>query len=717
MKLNPSAIKCHPGKPMPMGASFSQGGTQFSVFSRHAEAVTLLFFEKESDKEPLVEIPLDPALNKTGDVWHIAVEGLKPGQLYGYRVKGPYEPKIGHRFNEHKLLVDPFAKAVTGSLPWKIDQARGYNWNSPKKDLAFSTLPDIEYVPKCIVVEDDFDWEGDRHPGIPLQDTIIYETHLKGFTYHPSSKVAHKGKFSGLMEKIPYLKDLGITAVELLPVQDFDEDENFRTNPFTGEKLKNFWGYSTFAFFAPKGRYALHSGNGEQVKEFKEMVKALHRSGIEIFLDVVFNHTAEGNEMGPTLCFRGFDNTIYYMLENGRYYKNYSGCGNTMNCNHPIVRDFILSCLRYWVVEMHVDGFRFDLASILGRDKDGKVLENPPLLEWIAEDAVLRDTKIIAEAWDAAGLYQVGSFPGGRWAEWNGKYRDTVRAFWRGDHGRIGELATRIAGSSDLYLHSGRKPFHSINFVTCHDGFTLRDLVSYNEKHNEANGEFNKDGENHNLSYNYGVEGETDDREILRTRKRQRRNFMTTLMISQGVPMILSGDEIGRTQFGNNNAWCQDSEISWLNWNLFKEEEAFHRFVSLLIRFRKNHIAFRRSHFFKGKDGGGEIPDISWFCQKGKSALWSEKVRTIAFFLSGSSEDTGYDREDSNFYVLINAHPKKMSFRLPENFRGLKWKMVVNTGNESPRDIYEEGREPEMETSGLIRLEARSMMVLRNELY
>ncbi len=716
MKLNASSILSSPGKPSPMGCTYSESGTQFAVFSRHAEEVTLLLFEKPTDAEASCELRLDPELNKTGDVWHISVQGLKPGQLYGYRVKGPYLPKDGHRFNEHRLLVDPHAKALTGNMTWKLDRARGYNWNSPKKDLSMSTVPDAEYVPKSIVVDDRFDWGKDKHPRIPLQDTIIYETHLKGFTCHPSSKVSHKGKYAGLIEKIPYLKDLGITAVELLPVQDFDEDENFRTNPQTGEKLKNYWGYSTIAFFAPKGRYALHCNAGEQVNEFKQMVKALHEAGLEIILDVVFNHSAEGNEMGPTLCFRGFDNVIYYMLENGRYYKNYSGCGNTMNCNHPNMRDFILVCLRYWVIEMHVDGFRFDLASILGRDKDGKVLENPPLLELIAEDAVLRDTKIIAEAWDAAGLYQVGSFPGGRWAEWNGKYRDTLRAFWKGDYGKIGELATRIAGSSDLYQNSGRKPFHSINFITCHDGFTLRDLVSFNEKHNDANGEFNRDGENNNLSYNYGEEGDTDNPEIIDIRKRQRKNFLTSLFISQGVPMILAGDEFGKTQKGNNNPWCQDNDLSWIDWSALKVEDDFHRFVRLLIHFRKRHVAFRRVHFLKGKDGNSEIPDISWFCHKGLQARWDHNVKTIAFYLSGSAEDTGFSKEDSNFYTMINAHSKKISFRMPALFRDLEWKLILNTGKPSPQDIYEEGREPVYDVSGLMEIEGRSMIVLRNEL-
>jgi glycogen operon protein len=528
--------------------------------------------------------------------------------------------------------------------------------------------------------------------------------------------VKNGGTFAGLIEKIPYLKELGVTAVELLPIQEFDARENFRTNPFTGEKLANYWGYSTISFFAPKGGYALENGRGEQVLEFKRMVKALHKEGLELILDVVFNHTAEGNQMGPTLNFRGLDNTIYYILENGRYYKNFSGCGNTMNCNHPVVREYILNCLRYWVTEMHVDGFRFDLASILGRGPDGSVLENPPILEQISEDPVLRDTKIIAEAWDAAGLYQVGSFPGGRWAEWNGKYRDTLRAFWKGDEGRVSELATRLAGSSDLYEHSGRRPFHSINFITCHDGFTLEDLVSYNEKHNEANAENNTDGENNNMSFNYGHEGETEDREILAVRLCQRKNFMASLLVSQGVPMMLGGDEMGRTQSGNNNAWCQDNEISWMSWERLEKNRGFFRFVRCLIRLRKEHIVLRRNHFFSGNDGNAdEIPDVSWFDHRGHDNPWHDKAKTLAFFLSGSPEDTGFEEEDDNFYFMMNAHHKPVSFRLPPVFRELSWKRVVDTSKTEPEDIYESGSEPDMPVDGLIPLEGRSLIVLINK--
>ncbi|MFH1760559.1 MAG: alpha-amylase family glycosyl hydrolase, partial [bacterium] len=447
---------------------------------------------------------------------------------------------------------------------------------------------------------------------------------MRGFTRHSSSGIKHKGTFRGIIEKIPYLKKLGITAVELMPIHEFDENEILRYDPVTKNKLKNYWGYSTINFFAPRGKYSASGTLGQQVKEFKTIVKALHKSNIEVILDVVFNHTAEGNEFGPTICFRGIDNSIYYMLENGRNYKNYSGCGNTLNCNHPIVQSFILDCLVYWVLEMHVDGFRFDLASILGRDKNGTVLENPPVIERISENPLLRDTKIIAEAWDAAGLYQVGRFPGDRWAEWNGRFRDDIRAFWRGDKGCVPKFATRFTGSSDLYEHANKRPFHSINFVTCHDGFTLNDLVSYNEKHNLMNGEENADGDNNNLSNNCGFEGPVENKEINRLRERQMKNFILTLFLSQGLPMLLSGDEFKRTQQGNNNAYCQDNEISWLDWDLLKKHRSFFSFVKNLIWFRKTHPVFRRGSFFQGKDTGlNGLEDIKWYDENLKLPDWN----------------------------------------------------------------------------------------------
>jgi isoamylase len=459
---------------MVLGAYIEARGVNFAVFSRDAESMTLCLFERSSDGDASFEYRLDPRLNRTGDIWHVLVVGLEAGAFYLWRADGPYLPAKGHRFNRHKALIDPYAKAITGDFTWELGKALGYDPASVDQDLSFSAEDDAGTMPKCVVVADDFDWRGDRPLNYPLRHCVIYETHVKGLTMHPSAEVAHPGSFLGVAEAIPYLKDLGVTSLELLPVQEFDYLENERVDPVGGERLRNYWGYSTIAFFAPKGSYSSSGSVGEQVSEFKEMVRRLHEAGIEVILDIVFNHSAEGGELGPTLSFRGLDNRIYYILdEDKRRYKNYSGCGNTLNCNHPVVRTLIRDCLRYWVVEMHVDGFRFDLGSILGRDQSGRLLENPPVIEGIAEDPILRHTKIIAEAWDAGGAYQVGWFPGGRWAEWNDRYRDDVRRFWRGDHGSARSLATRITGSSDLYLRDGRKPFHSINFITAHDGFTL----------------------------------------------------------------------------------------------------------------------------------------------------------------------------------------------------------------------------------------------------
>ncbi len=611
---NTPSLKTSPGTPLPLGTTLSEHGVQFSVFSRHATAVVLQLFNSARGNDLSGEIILDPGLNKTGDIWHVFVEGIRAGQLYGYRADGPYRPREGLRFNKNKLLLDPYTRAVSGNFNWDLSDARSYDSNSPEGDLSFSTLDSAGGAPKSIVVDNSFDWGDDRPLKIPMKDTIIYETHIRGLTCHPSSGVSHPGTFQGVIEKIPYLQQLGITAVELLPIHEFDEHEIMHTDPTTGRKLTNYWGYSTIGFFAPKGRYSTSGSMGEQVQEFKKMVIALHKAGIEVILDVVFNHTAEGDETGPTLCFRGLDNTIYYLLaDGGRRYKNFSGCGNTVNCNHPVVRDLILDCLLYWAIEMHVDGFRFDLASILGRDQEGKILKNSPLIERIAENPVLRDTKIIAEAWDAGGAYQVGGFPG-RWAEWNGHYRDDIRRFWRGDSGMVSQLATRLAGSSDLYQKNGRAPFHSVNFVTCHDGFTLHDLVSYATKHNGANGHNNRDGTDDNFSCNYGVEGETDSETINTLRTRQVKNFIATLMLSQGVPMLLGGDEFRRTQGGNNNAYCQDNELSWYDWNFVKKHKEIVRFTKELIAFRKRHPCLRRTHFFSGQDTDQDgLLDISWY--------------------------------------------------------------------------------------------------------
>ena len=525
---------------MPLGPRKADGGVNFAIFSRYASRVRLEFFDHPEDAAPARAIDLDSARNRTGDVWHVWVKGIASGQLYAYRVDGPYEPNKGHRFNFKKLLLDPFATAISQLPPWDFASALGYDPSSPEKDLTPSKLDNARTMPKCVFVNDPFNWAGDQPPRHPWSKTVIYETHVRGFTIHPKSGVNHPGTYRGLMEKIPYLKTLGVTAVELMPVQEFNENSVTRRNPQTNQRLKNYWGYDSVAFFAPKASYSSSGGLGQQKLEFKEMVQAFHKAGIEVILDVVFNHTAEGNELGPTLCFRGMDNAIFYSLaDDKRYYKDYAGTGNTVNANHPVVRDHILAALRYWTVEMHVDGFRFDVASVLDRDSTGKLLAKSPLLERIAEDPILQDVKIIAEAWDAAGAYQVGSFSKRRWAEWNGHYRDEVRRFWRGDDGMLGLFASRICGSADIYTKSGKGPEGSINFVTCHDGFTLNDLVSYNDKHNEANGENSQDGINANFSENYGVEGGTKDAGIESVRKRQIKNFLLTLLVSRGVPMLL----------------------------------------------------------------------------------------------------------------------------------------------------------------------------------
>ena len=694
-RIKPS-FKTYPGKPIPLGATVYEHGVQFSIFSRHATSITLQLFDKSKDKDPSFEVALDPEINKTGDIWHVFIEGIKPGQPYGYRADGPYQPKDGMRFSKNKLLLDPYAMAVTGNFNWNLSDARSYDINSSESDLSYSSIDSAGGAPKCIVLSDSFNWWGDDRPlKIPHRDTIIYETHIRGFTCHTTSNVKHPGTFQGLIEKIPYLKELGITAVELLPIQEFDESEIMRKNPVNGEQLMNYWGYNTISFFAPKGRYSSSGSMGEQVLEFKKMVRELHKAGIEVILDVVFNHTAEGDETGPTLCFRGLDNTIYYLLDDGgRRYRNYSGCGNTLNCNHPLVRGFILDCLLYWVVEMHVDGFRFDLASILGRDQDGKILENPPLIERIAEDPILRDTKIIAEAWDVAGVYQVGSFPGTRWAEWNGIFRDDIRRFWRGDPGMVPKLATRLAGSSDLYQGSGRAPFHSINFVTCHDGFTLHDLVSYNTRHNEENGEENQDGSNENFSCNYGVEGETDNGKINAIRTCQIKNFLSTLMLSQGVPMLLGGDEFRRTQRGNNNAYCQNNEISWYNWNFLQRHEEIFRFTKEIIAFRKRHPSLRRTRFFTGRDNDrNSISDINWYSTVLTQPDWSKKSKTLACLIDGSRLETDAEEDGNDLYLIFNASKKLHAFNLPKLPSEKKWWRAVDTSLPSPQDIVPEGEE------------------------
>jgi isoamylase len=687
------------GSPLPFGAHPRGEGVNFALFSRHADRVWLELYAQTEDVRPDRIIELDPASHRTGDVWHVWVRGVSLGQLYAYRVDGSYLPKQGHRFNKYKLLLDPYATAITHRQHWDFGQALGYDPTSAQADLSFSSLDSAGAMPRCIVTPKHFDWEGDQPLRLPWSEVVIYETHLRGLTFHPSAGVRHPGTYQGLAEKLPYLKELGVTAIELMPVHEFNDDEMGRTNPLTGERLKNFWGYNTVSFFAPKASYCSTGGLGQQVAEFKEMVKACHRAGIEVILDVVFNHSAEGNELGPTFAFRGIDNAIYYMLaDDKRYYRNYTGTGNTLNANHPVVRDFILDALRYWTVEMHVDGFRFDLASVLDRDEQGNLLPDAPLLERIAEDPILREVRIIAEAWDAAGAYQVGSFPEARWAEWNGRYRDEVRRFWRGDNGLLGVFASRICGSADLYQHSGKGPESSINYVTCHDGFTLNDLVSYSHKHNQANGEENRDGTNENYSANYGVEGETADPQIQALRVRQIKNFLVTLFVSRGVPMLLGGDEFRRTQQGNNNAYCQDNEISWYDWSLLEHHQEIHHFTRGMIALRRAHSVLSRGAFYTDAD-------VRFFNPSGEPPDWFDgQERCLGMLIQAGGQPT--------LCLIFNAETEAVEFTLPTLFEGRKWRLAVDTHRPPPEDIREGGDELPLHSQGSYQVGPRSSVIL-----
>lgn len=668
-------------------------GINFAIFSRHAENLWLLLFTPTGKN--IGEIELDPIVNKTGDIWHIMLRTRNHNLQYCFKTNGPHDPSgSGHFYDADAFLLDPYASSLAG----------GEKWNGPTNKQA-------GFKRRCLIEKNDFDWEDDRPLKIPLQDSIIYEMHVRGYTRHPSSNVKHPGTFAGIIEKIPYLQELGITAVELMPVAEFNENENIHTNPKTGEKLLNFWGYSPITFCAPKASYAADNKGGNQVREFKEMVKALHRTGIEVILDVVFNHTAEGGSDGPTLNFRGLDNTIYYLLDpDTREYLNFSGCGNTLNCNHPIVRQHIIDCLHYWVIEMHVDGFRFDLASILGRDQNGVPLSNAPMIEMIAEDPILSPTKLIAEAWDAAGLYQVGSFStSGRWAEWNGRFRDDVRAFMCGYEGKVSALATRIAGSSDLFQESLRQPYNSINFITSHDGFTLFDLVSYNAKHNQENGEDNRDGYDHNLSWNSGHEGETEDLGINRLRARRMRTLALILMLSQGVPMILAGDEFGRTQKGNNNAYCHDSPLAWIDWSLQEVNRDLHRFFRLLIAFRKKHPVFRRSDFFPDVPQELHHP-IKWQSTKPDNSDWSDNATSLAFLLNGHGAEK---KPDNDFFIMLNGHPSRVEkFTAPNPRNNVRWRKIIATAAPPPKDIVEESRGIILSSNKNIRVEPMGGVVL-----
>ena len=660
---------------------------QFVIFSRTATGMRLLLYDRVDDLEPTQVVAFQPVQDRWGDMWSLFVPRVGPGQLYHLQADGPFSPAQGHRFDGRARLIDPFARALAGKF-------------LPASD-------GIVRPPKCVVIDDEFDWQGDRHLNRRLSESVIYELHVKGFTCSPSSAVRHPGTYLGVIEKIPYLKSLGITAVELMPVHEFP------TNHWSGilDARPNYWGYDPLAFFAPHRGYAAGDTPGCQVSEFKQMVRALHQAGIEVILDVVFNHTAEGNHLGPTLSFKGLENRVYYMMANGGgEYRNYSGCGNTVNGNHPIVRELIFLCLRSWVLNFHVDGFRFDLASILSRDRNGELLPNPPLVEAIAEDPLLADTKIIAEAWDAAGAYQVGSFANQRWAEWNGRYRDDVRQYWRGDRGTVGAFATRLAGSSDLYGPSGRRPYHSINFVTSHDGFTLNDLVSYVEKHNAANGEENRDGENANYSENFGVEGPTRRQAIQVRRGRQIRNFLATLFLSQGVPMLLAGDECRRTQRGNNNAYCQDNHLSWFDWHLVQENADLVRFCRTLIEFRRSQPTVRRSSFLRGvPESTGSPPDVSWFSSAGVPAEWNESEHSLTCLLAAWPTMGASQVAARHILLVFHSGREPVDFQMPEQVMTISWKLFIDTGAEHPHDIYPGVSGPPLPADGRLAMVDHSM--------
>ena len=695
-------VRILPGYPMPFGVTETRHGLNFAIFSSHATAMTLVLFTTR-EEPPLLELALDPTINRTGHAWHVEVQGIDAGSRYGWRAdRQPVRRDALHHFEPSDVLIDPYATALTGRSTWGVIEPR-------------AAAGAAEARRRSLFVHGEFDWDGARPPRIPLADKIIYELHVRGFTRHPSSGAAQPGMYLGLTEKIPYRRELGVTTVELLPVYEFDELENRAVNPLSGERLYNFWGYSPICFFAPKAAYAVHGRNGSQMDEFKRMVREFHRAGIEVFLDVVFNHTAEGALApgAPSLSFRGLDNSVYYMVDpDTGEYLDYSGCGNTLNCNHPVVRTLIIDALRYWVAEMHVDGFRFDLASILGRGRDGEVLANPPLLERIAADPVLADATLIAEAWDAAGLYQVGSFPAwGRWAEWNGPFRDQIRHFVRGDGGFTSALASRLSGSADLFQRSGRTPSYSINFVTCHDGFTLADLVAYDRKHNVANGENNRDGLDDNVSWNCGAEGASDDPTVRALRARQVRNFLTLLLLARGTPMLLAGDEFGRSQAGNNNAYCQDNAISWVDWSLLDAARDLFRFVKTLIAFRRAHPVLRQRDFLSGVARVVlRRPDVMWHGVRLGEPDWGTASRTLAMHLAGEHAH----EPDCDIYLAANAWQEDLVFALPAPAPGTRWVQVVDTAAPSPLDIAEAGAETQLPNQTRISVRARSCVVLRS---
>jgi glycogen operon protein len=699
----------YPGYPFPLGANWDGQGVNFALYSENATAVELCLFDNDNDGVESARIRVK---ERTNHIWHVYIPGLAPGQLYGYRVYGPYEPQNGHRFNPTKLLIDPYAKAISGTINWN-DSLFGYELGHPEEDQSFNDMDSAPYIPKAVVIDPRFDWEGDKLPRIPYHRSIIYETHVKGFTkLHPGIPEEIRGTYAAIGHPvtIQYLKELGITAIELMPIHQFVLDK------FLEDKgLTNYWGYNTIGFFAPDVRYSSGGTKGEQVFEFKNMVKELHKAGIEVILDVVYNHTAEGNHLGPTLSFRGIDNLAYYRLtEDKRFCMDYTGTGNTLNAMMPNVLRLIMDSLRYWVLDMHVDGFRFDLAAALARELH-EVDRLGSFFDIIHQDPVISQVKLIAEPWDIGeGGYQVGNFPPG-WAEWNGKYRDCMRDYWRGAESMLGEFALRFTGSPDLYLEENRQPTASINFITAHDGFTLHDLVSYNEKHNEANGENNNDGESHNRSWNCGAEGDTDDDGINHLRNQQKRNFLTTLFLSQGVPMIVAGDELGKTQGGNNNAYCQDNEISWINWEGANTELL--TFTKKLIHFSRRHPVFNRRRWFKGQPiKGVGVEDIAWFDTNGdemsEDAWKQDYAKTLGIFLNGKGIPTlgpkGEKIVDDNFFIIFNAYHDALEFKLPPAKFGRKWTKVLDTST----NFLEETGET-FKAAANIHVEGRSVVLLK----
>ncbi|WP_089896916.1 glycogen debranching protein GlgX [Chitinophaga arvensicola] len=680
--------KTYPGKPFPLGATWDGEGVNFALYAENATRVELCLFDTP-DGEVTATIRLS---DRTSNVWHVYLPGAKPGLPYGYRVHGPYEPSEGHRFNPNKLLIDPYAKAISGTINWH-NSLFGYEPGHADEDLSYSETDSAPFLPKSVVIDQQFDWGDDKPPKTSYQETIIYETHVKGFTkLHPGIPEEIRGTYKGMAHPvtIDYIRQLGVTAVELMPVHHFVADRHL-----VDKGLTNYWGYNSIGFFAPDARYAASGTCGEQVAEFKEMVKALHAAGIEVILDVVYNHTAEGNHLGPTLSFKGVDNAVYYRLtDDKRYYMDYTGTGNTLNARLPNVLRLIMDSLRYWITEMHVDGFRFDLAATLARELH-EVDRLSAFFDIIHQDPVISQVKLIAEPWDIGeGGYQVGKFPPG-WAEWNGKYRDSIRDYWRGADSTLSEFASRITGSADLYKEDYRRPTASVNFITAHDGFTLQDLVSYNDKHNEANGEDNNDGENHNRSWNCGNEGPTHDPLVNTLRDRQKRNFIATLFLSQGIPMLLAGDEAGRTQQGNNNAYCQDNEVSWVNWE--QMDSALIDFTKKVIALRQQHPIFRRKRWFRGQpvESVG-VEDIAWFLPEGdhmSEEHWdTDFARSLGVYLNGLSLRTrdakGNKILDDSFYLIFNAHHEELNFQLPPAAYGEQWQLVLDTATEETGATY-----------------------------